>query len=432
MMEWLYPAALVGLAATAGPILVHLLRRQRATRLPFPSLRFLGETHTAAVRPRLPSDALLLVIRIGTVAAAALALAQPIVRTDARRRAWLERIVRVVVLDTSRSMEAGLAAAREAAGSEVGGSAEAQRIEAGDLAAGMARAVRRLPEMGPGRREIVVVSDFQLGSLDAAALSLVPAHVGLRFVSAGQPQPTTTFAQRLLGTPGRVPREETVTLTPTATSVTVRTTASETKGLRIVAPAADRPDADRLLRAVARAGAPEPSADERLAFVFPGVPAPAIRTPNTAWMLRTIAGVREQLSSLVQQGAPNDETGDGWLVAMRDPSGRPLVSAGAGDGELIFRIERPPREFVAVATVGAALRARVRDRDRREHEIARIPASQLAGWTRAPGAPPPDQWREEPPGDARYFWTLALVLLLVEFAVRRTSRLHPVEAARAA
>ena len=55
MIAWLQPAALIGLLALAGPILIHLLRRQRAPRVLFPSLRFVRPTRTAAVRLRVPS-----------------------------------------------------------------------------------------------------------------------------------------------------------------------------------------------------------------------------------------------------------------------------------------------------------------------------------------------------------------------------------------
>ena len=39
MIGWLAPLALFGLIAIAGPIVVHLLRRQRAKRIQFPSIR---------------------------------------------------------------------------------------------------------------------------------------------------------------------------------------------------------------------------------------------------------------------------------------------------------------------------------------------------------------------------------------------------------
>ena len=56
MIHWLNPAALAGLALLALPILIHLLRTRQAERIPFPSLRFVLPSETAAVRLRLPAD----------------------------------------------------------------------------------------------------------------------------------------------------------------------------------------------------------------------------------------------------------------------------------------------------------------------------------------------------------------------------------------
>ena len=104
-IEWINPAALAGLAAVAGPVLVHLLRRQRATHgsrsQPSGSWRRLT---SAAARLRNPSDLLLLSLRIAIVAAAAIAAAQPMLMTGWRRAAWEQRINRALVVDDSESL----------------------------------------------------------------------------------------------------------------------------------------------------------------------------------------------------------------------------------------------------------------------------------------------------------------------------------------
>ena len=61
MIAWLNPAALIGLTLVTGPVIVHLLRRRRSRRVPFPSLRFLQPSHAAAVRLHTPADWPLLV-----------------------------------------------------------------------------------------------------------------------------------------------------------------------------------------------------------------------------------------------------------------------------------------------------------------------------------------------------------------------------------
>jgi len=64
MIHWLNPSALAGLALLGLPILIHLLRTRQAERIPFPSLRFVVPSETAAVRLRLPADWLLLLVRL--------------------------------------------------------------------------------------------------------------------------------------------------------------------------------------------------------------------------------------------------------------------------------------------------------------------------------------------------------------------------------
>ena len=85
---WLNPSALFALAAAAAPILIHLLIRRRAERLPFPTLRFLQPTRLAAIRRHLLDDLPLLVVRVALLSAAVAALAGPLIVTPARRQAW--------------------------------------------------------------------------------------------------------------------------------------------------------------------------------------------------------------------------------------------------------------------------------------------------------------------------------------------------------
>ena len=113
-LYWLNPLALAGLAAAALPVIIHLLKRQRATRVPFPTLRFLTDSRAAAVKLRSLSDPLLLVLRVAAIAAAVLAAAQPDVVTSWQRARDDRRLARAIVVDTSSSTNA-LARTREAA-----------------------------------------------------------------------------------------------------------------------------------------------------------------------------------------------------------------------------------------------------------------------------------------------------------------------------
>ena len=80
-MLWLNPVALFALAAIAAPILIHILVQRRAERFPFPTLRFLQPTRLAAIRRHLLEDWRLLAVRAALLAAAAAALAGPLLVT---------------------------------------------------------------------------------------------------------------------------------------------------------------------------------------------------------------------------------------------------------------------------------------------------------------------------------------------------------------
>ena len=74
-LAWLSPAVLWGLALVGAPIAIHLLARHQARTVPFPSLRFLGPTHLAALRRRRIEDVALLMCRLAIIALAVAALA---------------------------------------------------------------------------------------------------------------------------------------------------------------------------------------------------------------------------------------------------------------------------------------------------------------------------------------------------------------------
>ena len=91
-MFWVNPLALFALAATAAPILIHILIQRRAERFPFPTLRFLQPTRLASIRRHVLEDPVLLAVRAAILAAAALALAGPLLLTASRRQACLTTI----------------------------------------------------------------------------------------------------------------------------------------------------------------------------------------------------------------------------------------------------------------------------------------------------------------------------------------------------
>ncbi len=205
-MMWLQPAALWLMTLAAVPIAIHLLRTRRSKRVAFPSVRFVRPSQTASVRLRAPSDLLLLALRVTIVALAGLACAQPLWITPAREAAWNARIARAIVVDASESMRDSVAADAVRAGVARESAAFASRtFESADIGDGITRAVTWLGHVPPARREIVVISDFQLGSMAGADVGDVPASVGLRFERVMRPTVATSSAVRRLAAQSQRP-----------------------------------------------------------------------------------------------------------------------------------------------------------------------------------------------------------------------------------
>ena len=180
-LYWLNPLALAGLAAAALPVIIHLLKRHRATRVPFPTLRFLTDSRAAAVKLRSLSDPLLLVLRVAAIAAAVLAAAQPDVVTSWQRARDDRRLARAIVVDTSSSTNA-LARTREEAVALERRADAVVELRSDRVGASLCRAATALLDGPVARHEIVVISDFQHGTINDAEIACVPPDVGLRFV----------------------------------------------------------------------------------------------------------------------------------------------------------------------------------------------------------------------------------------------------------
>ncbi len=209
-MPLLAPLFLIGLAAVAIPLLVHLVQRERRDPVAFPSLMFLERTKAPFTSRRNLRDPWLLLLRALAVAAMALAFARPvrgrrpqIGGADVRRREV------VVLLDRSFSMRIGQrwTRARSAVDSVIRTLASGDRMtmvafdrraqavtattsdqaalraglaslkptdEATRLSPGLALAQQRFAISDAPRRALVVVSDFQRSGWDLAEESRMP------------------------------------------------------------------------------------------------------------------------------------------------------------------------------------------------------------------------------------------------------------------
>jgi hypothetical protein len=106
-MTFIHGYLLVGLLLVGVPVLLHLVMRQKPRHLQFPAFRFLRQRHLINRRKLRFQHLLLLLLRMGVIAALCLALARP--RVAAERVASLfnnERpVAAVLIFDTSPSME---------------------------------------------------------------------------------------------------------------------------------------------------------------------------------------------------------------------------------------------------------------------------------------------------------------------------------------
>lgn len=339
------------------PIAVHLLVRQPIERYAFPSLRFLGETQLAAFRRGAVQDLVLLLCRIAIIALAAMALAGPVLRSDARMAAFSARIARaIVVIDTAD--DSTLARLR----GDAFATATFSRARAGDA---IADALRWLGAQPPASREIVITGPLRRGAVSDAILAGVPAGVGVRFEPVAfdaSPEATQAILARRNGSLVRI--ERIVSASIDATSVTDGPASPLPDDLiTIHAATPDRDLAAAALRAALDAGVPWSDFTTAVAIVWDGADGPAGST----------------------------------LRVLRMPVPQPPSSAADA-----------VRARLVAAAGGEQLK-----------EPVPITAEQLALWTRPPGPASPDAPLGDE-GDRRWLWAAVLVLLMIEWWLRRT------------
>jgi hypothetical protein len=467
VIGWQNPAAFWALPIAALPIVIHLLRRHRAERVMFPSLRFVRSAQTAAVRMQRPSDVRLMAIRVGTLGVAIAALAGPIALTGSRVAEWNAAVSRAIIVDTSESMTSGAAGgeqperlAAEAARAEALTATYSVRIETADLAAGLLRARVWLESAPPARQEVVFISDLQLGVLDGAALGIESLHqtIGLRFVSIGRAVDRASVAGVDALAAGRGTRPRTIDLTHHTTALAVGSAAGEgTSGVRIILDAgvdAGAGASTALLRAVAIAGAPAGSLQEPIAIRFLDrkhqTLLDGLHHVRAGWMLRTLLRLQgdselQSAALLLQASGPAASQAEGptthWSVVARDSSGNPVVLAAASGPELVLDVATPSESLFAALLLRGVLAARRSAADYSEREIARVDEAVLSSVRREPspvdapsGRDASAFWRRVDATDARWCWLAVLVGLGIEqwFRGRRSTPVAETGVTRAA
>ena len=391
-MLWLNPAALFALAAVAAPILIHILIQRRAERLLFPTLRFLQPTRLAAIRRHVLEDPVLLAVRVGILAAAAAALAGPLIVTAARRQAWDQRIVRAAVVEGNAS-----AAAADST------------FSGASLADGVRRAVLWLETAPPARREIVIASALPIGSITSADIAAIPSGIGVRFERTGTLPAARTVAAGSLLTPGAVQNRE-VTFDGDRTSV--RDTPAVVSGfsrtsmwpIDVVASKADQPASDAAMAAVLSQHVWAGPADHRVRLLVNSDPVPSpIQQP---WMMDVVAHLAR----------------DPDLAAAGARFGRPLYSAGAAGDQLVVASAAPAADLATPLLMRAIANALGIIPDLRGAEVVPIADAQLRQWSRpaTPLASPRLETMDQ--DDRRWLWLAVVCLLGAEMWIRRARR----------
>jgi hypothetical protein len=415
-MIWQIPWAWLGLGALALPLLIHLLGRGRAVRYRFPTLRFLERSTLLPTRRTRIHDVPLLIVRMAIIAIAVAALAQPLSLDAARRGALRGAPFRAIILDTSASMlrptpsgERAIEEARrevrrladEAPGSVVLPTDAPRRAVAGAGA---------WLERHAGRAELVIVSDFQIGSIDSATLGGVAPDLGVRLlrvpVAPLGARETSLLAE---GVPV-IARS-----TPTAGGVDVEWRTAT--GIQW----SDAP----VLVLSSTAGRPGVAASESAAWIV------GVRLPfDSARRVAIVLPRFERRAELLEAAKPLDSL---WMFNV--------VSRVAGDpalGEFAHGIVEGHDRLLlfssadaatpALASLVAAVRRAVSVAPPvTELEPAVFGDSVLQAWERTAPSAGARSFGDASTGmsDARWGWMAVLLLLLLESWMRRADRVAP-------
>src|SRR5215203_1446190 len=130
-MSFLNPLFLLGLAALAAPVLVHLVRRTRARRVEFPALYFVRQVPQRTIRRRTLHNLLLLILRCLALLLVVFAFTRPFFTgTKAGAATPAGERHTVILLDASLSMrhEGHFAEAVRRADALVGEAQEGERV----------------------------------------------------------------------------------------------------------------------------------------------------------------------------------------------------------------------------------------------------------------------------------------------------------------
>jgi hypothetical protein len=446
-MIWRNPLLWAALPLLGIPILIHLLGLPRPRVLKFPTLRFLGDRSLTRTRRTRLSELLLLAVRLLILLAVIAALAQPIFLSDGRRDQVERALARAIIVDTSASMQrpatsglSGTQAARDEAGRLSQPGVSTIVLESAHPARLIEGASAWL-QTRPGRRELILISDFQTGSLDKEDVAAVSPEVGLTFRRIGIAADSGP-ATRNIRVGGSMVE---ISIAPGVSSTGVRWTRREATDshagepvLLTASPGLD--DARAAGRAALALGVPARlSTEHNLAIVYPDYPArdSLLRVASSLtrpWMGEVAAFLARDsllLASVGQAESRGEIRDDSGIVApsavlIRSPRGAAAISAAAiqigGREHLAVVAAAPPASIMSAAVFSALIRANGIEPPYSEADPSLLPDSVLTSLSReAAPVRGVDAARTLPKSasDSRWLWLCALGLLGAESLLRR-------------
>ncbi len=104
-MQFLNPFVLLGLAAAAIPLLLHLLNLRKLKTIDFSTLRFIKELQKTQIRKLKLQQILLLILRTLIIVFAVLAFSRPVIKSTLPVFGGHVKTSAVIILDNSFSMD---------------------------------------------------------------------------------------------------------------------------------------------------------------------------------------------------------------------------------------------------------------------------------------------------------------------------------------
>ena len=441
-MIWQNPWAWLGLGAIAIPVLIHLLGRDRAPRHSFPSLRFIEIAELPPTRRTRLNDLLLLATRVGILGVAVAALAQPLLLLADRRASIDDRLARAIIVDTSASMSRPTAAGSRAVDSA---RAEAKRlangartsitVETASPESAISGATSWLGSQR-SRRELVVVSDFQVGVLDSAMVAAIPASVGVRAVVIPVRPSDAPLDRGLVEKTDVVAR---IGFSNNATNVAWFLGNRETAEPRIELLAADTAVTAAITAAAKSLGVALPiDTAARVAVIFGnardrGTLARRATRVASPRLIDLVARVRGDSLLASTRGVPANGATDSLLrhlgpAVVFDDSARTTAIAGedtaGGAHRLLVFSNGDVGSVRSAALIAAIRRALSLAPSAGELDPTTIPESVIGSWQRTPGGTPARENVDSTngPSDGRWLWMVVLGLLAIETWLRRERR----------